>query len=79
MDGAVLDTLRRKTEAVVPAQGNWQIAYVGMARGGWAKDAQTMASSMVTDEEGNGRHWRICQTMLVDLAEIDEDLSNWSG
>ncbi|HRQ41549.1 MAG TPA: DUF234 domain-containing protein [Chloroflexota bacterium] len=76
MDGAVLDTLRRKTEAVVPTQGHWQIAYVGMARGGWVKDVQTTASKLVTDEERNGRNWRISQTMLVDLAEIDQDLSN---
>jgi hypothetical protein len=38
-----------------------------------------MASRLVTDEEGNGRNWRVSQTMLVDLAEIDQDLANWSG
>jgi uncharacterized protein len=79
MDDAVLDTLRRKTEAVVPTQGNWQVAYVGMARGGWAKKAQTAASKLMSNEERNGRNWRVSQMMLVDLAEIDQDLSNWSG
>ena len=79
MDGTVLDTLRRKTEAVVPRQGNWQIAYVGMARGGWVKNATTVASRLITDAEGNGRNWRVSQTVLVDLVEIDQDLANWSG
>ncbi|MCZ7674176.1 MAG: hypothetical protein M5U34_47145 [Chloroflexi bacterium] len=79
MDGAVLESLRRKTKAVVPTQGNWQVAYVGMARGGWTPDAQARASKLLVDEEGNGRNWRVSQTMLVDLAEIDQDLSNWSG
>jgi len=79
MEGAVLDTLHRKTEAVVPKQGNWQIVYVGMARGGWTEDAQATVSRLMRDDERNGRNWRVSQIRLVDLAEIDQDLANWSG
>ena len=52
------------------------LCLVGGSRGGWVKDAQTTASRLVTDEEGNGRDWRVSQVMLVDLAEIDQDLSD---
>ena len=79
MGVGVLETLHHKTEGVVPTQGNWQVAYVGMARGGWAADAQTMASRLEIDEEGNDRNWRVSQIILVDLAVIDHDLSEWSS
>ncbi len=78
MGSNILNTLYRKTDAVVPTQGNWQIAYVGMARGGWSTEAQTMAEDVMTGESKNGRNWKVSKTMLVDLREIDQDLSDWS-
>ena len=78
MGGAVLAALSRKTATVVPAQGKWQVAYVGMARGGWSTDAERVASRLIDDSVENGRNWRVSQMILVDLAEIDQDLSDWA-
>lgn len=73
----VIKTLRQKTSAVVPRQGQWQVVYVGMARGGWSVAATVAADSGAGDIDGD--NWQSLQTILVDLEEIDRDLLVWNG
>ncbi len=76
MSEDILESLAGKTNAVVPTQGNWKILYVGMARGGWSRSAQEAAGRITSRERG--KNWQATNTVLVDLTQIDEDLSSWS-
>jgi AAA+ ATPase superfamily predicted ATPase len=72
MGADVMQMLQRKTGAVVPAQGQWRVLHVGMARGGWTVDAQAMVGDP-------GSNWQSLPMILVDLEEVDHDLADWSG
>ncbi len=72
----VIEKLWEKTTAVVPSQGQWQVVYVGMARGGWLAGVKTAVSTNTAP--ANGKNWQSTQTILVDLEEIDRDLADWS-
>ena len=76
MGADVIKTLHRKTTAVVPSQGQWQVAYVGMALGGWSEGVETAVYTNAVPK--NGKNWQSTQTILVDLEEIDRDLADWS-
>ncbi len=76
MGADVLKTLVEKSDAVVPTQGNWQILYVGMARGGWSESAKIYANS--TASASSGKNWQATDAMLFDLEQIDNDLASWS-
>ena len=77
MGAKVLKTLIDKTNAVVPKQGTWQVAYVGMARGGWSSSAQKIATGVTAVNPG--ANWQATNSKLVDLLQIDQDLSQWSN
>ena len=72
MGADVMQVLQRKTSAVVPAQGQWRVLHVGMARGGWTLDAQTTVGDP-------GSNWQSLPMVLVDLEEVDHDLADWCG
>ncbi len=72
----VLETLIRKTDAVVPAQGDWRVLYVAMARGGWSTEAKAFAKQQTSLP--NGSNWRAIDLMLFDLGQIDADLAGWN-
>ncbi len=71
----VLKTLVDKTNSVVPTQGNWRILYLGIARGGWTRAAQTFANDKALS---SGKNWQATDMKLVDLPQIDDDLTSWS-
>ncbi|MEM7534917.1 MAG: ATP-binding protein [Chloroflexota bacterium] len=76
----IIETLIRKTDAVVPKKGNWRVLYVGMARGGWTPEAQQIASNIKQQATTltTGKNWQAVDIVLVDLDQIDNDLSQWS-
>ena len=76
MGADVLETLMSKTSAVVPAQGNWRISYVGIARGGWSAATQKLATGVTATPAG--KNWQATDITLVDLPQIDADLAAWS-
>lgn len=76
MGADVMETLARKTTAVVPQQGQWQVVHVGLARGGWSSEAQVWA-----EQAGalRGENWQAVPAVLVDLSQVDADLTRWAG
>lgn len=74
----VLTDLVGKTEEVVPAQGQWQIYYLGFARTGWTESAKTFAIELSTNHL-TGRNWRAVGMRLLDLDEVDKDLYRWAN
>jgi hypothetical protein len=57
MGRSVLTTLFDKTAEIVPSQGQWQVAYLGFARGGWTAASHAFSQEVVNDKPG-GKNWR---------------------
>jgi len=71
---ATLQALVAKTAEFVPKQGNWTVYYLGFARGGWTREAVAFAGA----QSGlSGINWRTAGMRLLDLAQVDADLSRW--
>lgn len=77
MGRSVLMSLFDKTEAFVPKQGQWQLYYLGFARDGWTEDAKQVAQATVNRAHGES-NWKIAGIRLLDLAQVDNDLTTWS-
>ncbi|MFM8321647.1 MAG: ATP-binding protein [Chloroflexota bacterium] len=77
MEREVLETLMQKTAEFVPSEGHWRVYYLGFARGGWSREAQAFAKTAGrgTAQAGN---WSVSGLSLLDLAQIDQDLRDWS-
>lgn len=75
---SVLTGLVDKTAEVTPSQGQWQVHYLGFARAGWTAAshalAQELSVSLPTD-----KHWRVTGMRLLDLAQVDQDLTAWAA
>lgn len=73
----VLTDLVSKTAAVVPPQGSWRITYLGFARAGWTEQAKAFAHEITTSRP-TGTTWQVSGMSLLDLAQVDTDLIQWS-
>lgn len=71
----VLRELVAKTAKVVPKQGQWQIYYLGFARGRWKEAAVTFAQEVNEQRE----NWQSIGMKLLTLEEVDNDLTRWAG
>lgn len=74
----VLTDLLDKTGEIVPAQGNWQVYYLGFARDGWTEQSLALAEE-VTATKATGRNWRVSGMKLLDLSQVDQDLNAWTA
>lgn len=73
----VLTRLVDKTAEIVPRQGQWEVFYLGFARGGWTPAAVDFAEEY-PGQQKEFRNWEVEGMMLVDLAQLDDDLALWS-
>ncbi|KAA3643902.1 MAG: ATP-binding protein [Chloroflexi bacterium] len=74
----VLAGLTEKTNAFVPAQGQWQVYFLGFAREGWTQAAQEFAAS-VSKDSVSGPNWQAQAMDIYDLAQVDGDLESWTN
>ncbi|MEZ4712522.1 MAG: DUF234 domain-containing protein [Caldilineaceae bacterium] len=77
MGREVLVELVHKTAEIVPEQGQWRVLYVGFARAGWTDAAQQFAQEQ-SPTPANGANWRVVGMRLVDLTQVDLDLTQWT-
>jgi AAA+ ATPase superfamily predicted ATPase len=63
-----------KTGEVIPPEGHWRVYYLGFARAGWTDAAQTYAQETKGQQ---GSNWVIEGTELLQLEQIDQDLTKW--
>jgi hypothetical protein len=77
MDREVLEGLVQKTEEFVPSEGSWRVYYLGFARGGWTQEARLFAETFGKSKV-QGEHWHAVGISLLDLAQVDQDLADWS-
>ncbi len=73
---SVLAALVDKTAEVVPSQGQWQVTYLGFARDGWTEASHTLSREVASAQPG-GKNWRAAGVRLLDLSQIDQDLTAW--
>jgi len=71
-----LTQLVEVTEAVLPAKGKWSVHYIGFSKNGWESDTKATLTPLM--EEAGGKNWEIQGLQLVDLAQVDSDLIQWS-
>ena len=74
MGRSVLHDLVSKTGEIVPRRGNWAVYYLGFARGGWTKAAAAFAN----EQTKAGTNWHIEGMRLLDLEQVDADLTRWT-
>jgi hypothetical protein len=70
-------SLLQTTEALTPDEGQWTIHYLGFAREGWTDEARANADSL-RDITFNGHNWTVGKIKLLDLEQIDDDLTRWA-
>ncbi len=75
---SVLTNLVDKTGQIVPEQGQWQVHYLGFARAGWTAASQAFAQEMNTARPA-GKHWQVTGLQLLDLTQVDRDLTAWAA
>jgi hypothetical protein len=78
----VLRELVAKTAKVVPKKGQWEIYYLGFARGGWKEAAVTFAHEL--NEQGPAdslreNNWQSVGMQLLTLEQVDNDLTRWAA
>lgn len=77
IDWNVMSGLIEKTGQVVPSKGRWKIYYLGFARQGWTETARQLASQ-VSSQNWKGENWQAAGMQLLDLEQVDADLSAWT-
>lgn len=80
-EGAVdqLSTLIKHTPAVIPDEvGGWQVHYVMFSVLGWHTDDHHACESLLV-ETRERRHWEPIDVHLLDLAEVDRNMTQWLG
>ena len=75
--GEGLRELCCQNEEVVPKQGQWQVLYLGFARGGWTPAATDFAREFAQSKETGG-NWQVAGVRLLDLNQVDADLIRWT-
>ena len=71
------ELVEEKADRVVPEQGSWRVFFVGFSRSGWTDAAQAYAAEL-QDRPPAGRNWTCAGMRLLDLTQVDDDLTAWS-
>ena len=77
VDRNVLEALVQKTAEFVPSEGRWRVYYLGFARGGWLREAQSYAKTF-GKANVQGENWNAVGMSILDLSQVDQDLRDWS-
>ena len=77
MDLSAISELISRTSSLLPDEGEWTIYYVGFASSGWTATAHEQIGQ-VAQTASQGKRWRVAGTQLVDLAQVDADLTAWT-
>jgi AAA+ ATPase superfamily predicted ATPase len=77
-DSAPLKELVKRTTAVLPANEDWSVYHLGFAANGWQPDVAQQATVMATTA-AEDKTWHSAGVRLLDLQEVDADLSQWRG
>lgn len=75
----VLDNLiTEKAEHVIPKSGQWQVFFTVFSRSGWSSGALEQEKQIKTNLP-SGYNWSASGIRLIDLAQVDRDLQDWTN
>ena len=77
-DVDLIQELAKRTSAIVPKGETWSVYYLGFAANGW-KDGAAEQADQIIQTTAKGKLWQSVGVRLLDLNEVDEDLSRWPG
>ncbi|MDX1613079.1 MAG: ATP-binding protein [Candidatus Promineifilaceae bacterium] len=77
-DSGVIRDLIKRTPDIVPDNEQWSVYYLGFSAAGWNEDARAMSERMIASEAA-AENWQPVGIKLLDLEEVDADLSRWSN
>ncbi len=78
----LLADLPERTRAIVPRDdGEWTVHYVGFSANGWTPEAHQRAEAVTAARPGarSRTRWRNAGITLLDLEQVDADLSAWTN
>lgn len=70
-----VQALLSKTSMLVPANKEWSVYYTLFSNSGWTPEAQHEAEQLLHKRSSR---WNIAGIRLLDLQEVDDDLTKWS-
>jgi hypothetical protein len=76
-ENVLFDLVEHKTKLIVPHQGKWRVYYLGFSRSGWSDTALAYQARLNRQLPG-GENWSCAGMRLLDLAQVDNDLAQWS-
>ncbi len=74
----VLKGLVGKTDKVIPREGEWAVYYLGFARSGWRTGAKAYQDE-INRKPIFGENWVSKGMRLIDLDQLDNDLTEWTN
>jgi AAA+ ATPase superfamily predicted ATPase len=70
--------VEEKIARIIPKQGHWRVFLLGFSRSGWTSGALAYQEE-IQRTPVRGENWITAGMRLLDLAQVDEDLSKGSG
>ncbi len=69
--------VEEKIARIIPKLGQWRVYLLGFSRSGWTSGALAYQAE-IQDLPARGENWITAGMRLLDLAQVDEDLAQWS-
>ena len=69
--------VEQKAGQIVPKQGHWRVYFLGFARSGWTSGALAY-QEQINRQPITGENWVSAGLRLVNLDQVDDDLTAWS-
>jgi len=70
--------VEEKIARIIPKLGQWRVYLLGFSRSGWTSGALAYQAE-IQHTPVRGENWVTAGMRLLDLAQVDEDLAQWSG
>ena len=71
------DLIEKKANKIIPQDGVWEIFFTGFSRSGWSSNALAYSNQRLK-EPPSGANWTTKGISLIDLAQLDQDLQEWT-
>jgi hypothetical protein len=71
------ELIEKKTNNIILEEGSWQVFFTGFSRSGWTSGALAY-EHQIKEELPSGSNWSASGIRLVDLAQLDQDLQEWT-
>lgn len=74
---AISDLIEEKAAQIVPKRGKWHVFFLGFSRSAWTAGARAY-QSRINEQPVTGANWASTGMHLVELDQVDKDLTRWT-